>query len=116
MNISQEQLIICNKYGILPFDTSFNSIIGISENVKDKNIFPINGLRHNVDEITSGWYIWAGLEFSYESDFFKPLHIEHLLDWRPDILKYLALPPGYRFLIGEDNYEDVWFDKNLLNI
>ena len=116
MRYSKEQLIICNKYGVLPFDTSIYSIIGIAENVRDKNVFPVNGLRHNTDDTTSGWYIWSGIEFSYKTDFFKPLHIKHLEEWRPDILKYLALPPGYRFLIGENNYEDVWFDNSLLNI
>jgi hypothetical protein len=28
---------------------------------------------------------------------------------------YLALPPGWRFLIAPD-YEDVWFDESLLHI
>jgi hypothetical protein len=28
--------------------------------------------------------------------------------------RYLGLAPGWRFLIGEDGYEDVWFDPDLL--
>ncbi|WP_441007151.1 immunity protein Imm33 domain-containing protein, partial [Neisseria meningitidis] len=35
--------------------------------------------------------------------------------WRPEIIPFLTLPPGYRFLIGENGYEDVWFDELLLN-
>lgn len=28
--------------------------------------------------------------------------------------RYLALPPGWRFVIGADGYEDVWYDASLL--
>jgi hypothetical protein len=30
-------------------------------------------------------------------------------------MKYLALPPGWRFLIAT-NHEDVWFDAALLDV
>ena len=63
---------------------------------------------------TSGWYIWAGEEFSKDPNFFMPLHIGHLKEWCPEIVKYLGLGPGWRFLIAP-GYEDVWEDKSLLN-
>ena len=31
----------------------------------------------------------------------------------PDVLRFLALPPGGRFLVAGD-YEDVWEDTSLL--
>lgn len=75
---------------------------------------PINGLRHLPEGDTTGWYIWAGEKMESDDDFFKPLHVEHLLDWCPDIKKYLGLPPGWRFLVAGD-YEDVWYDESLLD-
>ena len=30
-------------------------------------------------------------------------------------LPFMALPPGWRFMVAED-YEDVWSDSTLLNI
>jgi len=36
-------------------------------------------------------------------------------DELPQVLDYLALPPGWRFLIAPD-YKDVWFDENLLKL
>ena len=108
--ITQKEL--CEKYEITFFDTPFDLKVGVSLNVKD-GILPINGLRHPVTQNTSGWYIWAGEEFNTDPDFFKPLHIFHLIDWCPDVIKYLGLPPGYRFLIA-DGYEDVWTDDSLL--
>ena len=53
--------------------------------------------------------------YQIDSDFFKPLHVEHLADWCPEIRKYLGLPPGWRFLIAGD-HEDVWYDESLLDV
>lgn len=116
METKESQLEICERYGAPFFDAPIHLKVGIAINVKEKDLFPINGLRHKPEEDTTGWYIWAGEEFSEDPDFFVPLHVEHLKEWRPEVLKFLALPPGYRFLIGENEYEDVWFDESLLNI
>jgi hypothetical protein len=114
MDFSKEQKFICQKYNAPFLDTPATLKVGIALNVK-RVLWPINGLRHPPEGDTSGWYIWAGEEFSDDPNFFVPLHIKHLPDWRPDIIKYLGLPPGWRFLIALD-YEDVWEDKSLLGI
>jgi hypothetical protein len=93
------------------FVPSASETVGISLDVKS-GIMPLNGLRHHPVGGTSGWYIWAG-EYSAADDFFKPLHANHLSGWLPAVEPYLALAPGWRFLIADD-YQDVWFDKNLL--
>lgn len=41
--------------------------------------------------------------------------VAHLRDHAPEVLPYLALPPGWRFLIAP-GHEDVWFDEQLLNV
>jgi hypothetical protein len=60
-----------------------------------------------------GWYIWAG-EYSEAPDFFSPLCVEHLDEYCADVLPFLALPPGWRFLFDRKGYVDVWFDAALL--
>ena len=92
----------------------FNLKAGVALNVESQ-LKPVNGLRQPPKGDTTGWYIWAGQVLSDEPDFFQPLHVSHLTDWRPEILKYLGLPPGYRFLLAE-NYQDVWFDASLLDV
>ena len=114
MEIIEEQIQICKKYNVDFIESPLDFKVGINTNVKDLNLFPINGLRHTPQGDTTGWYIWSGDEFNEDPDFFVPLHTEHLKEWRPEIIKFLALPPGYRFLIGENNYEDVWFDEKLI--
>lgn len=73
----------------------------------------MNGLRHPPANGTCGWYIWAGEELSKSADFFQPLHVEHLAERCPLALTFLALPPGWRFLIAPGQ-EEVWFDATLL--
>lgn len=78
----------------------------------DLNADPIHGLRHPKEKGTTGWYIWTG-EYSESEDFFKPMCAEHLLQIRPDLIKYFGLDVGYRFLIDKNEYEDVWYDEKL---
>lgn len=78
-------------------------------------MLPINGLRLVPKGDTTGWYLWAGQKLPFDPDFFVPLHLEHLDDWRPGLTRYLGLAPGWRFLIDpEAEHEDVWADPSLL--
>lgn len=93
--------------------TAADDIVGVARNVRGV-LMPLNGLRHPREGATCGWYLWAGeSEPSSDPDFFEPVHVAHLLEWRPEVADYLALPPGYRFLIAP-GYEDIWFDEALL--
>jgi hypothetical protein len=110
----KEQKTLCEKYDAPFMEAPLYLKVGISLNLKD-GIFPINGLRHAPKGDTTGWYIWAGEELSDSPDFFVPLHVEHLNELHPNIIKYLGLAPGWRFLIAP-NIEDVWEDASLLDI
>ncbi|WP_444861214.1 immunity protein Imm33 domain-containing protein [Arthrobacter woluwensis] len=100
------------RFGTLCMPPDGSLKVGIAKNVL-QGLVPLNALRHPPQGDTSGWYIWAGEELSEESDFFAPLHLAHLHEWCPEILPYLALPPGWRILLAP-GYEDVWFDDTLL--
>lgn len=103
---------ICAKYGADFVPASEGLKLGISLNVRE-GMLPINGVRCPVEGDTTGWYIWAGEVLSEDVDFFRPLHVSHVEQWCPQVLKYLGLPPGWRFLCAGD-YEDVWFDPGSL--
>ncbi len=110
--LTAEQIQMCERHGAAPVEASADLKVGVAANVRD-DLLPINGLRHLPAADTTGWYIWAGEELSDDPNFFVPLHVDHLKEWRPEVLKYLALPPGWRFLIAGD-YDDVWYDASLL--
>lgn len=111
--IVSQQMKICEKYNTEWVGAPLDQKIGVSKNLTS-GIMPINGLRHPPENGTAGWYIWAGGEITTDTNFWKPLHIQHLIELYPSILKYLGLPPGYRFQIDDKGYEDVWEDKSLL--
>ncbi|MEK6987616.1 MAG: hypothetical protein AABX97_05910 [Candidatus Thermoplasmatota archaeon] len=111
-DIEREQKEMCKHFGATWFSSPAHMTVGVAENVRT-GLLPLNGLRHRPEGDTTGWYIWAGDELSRDPAFFKPLHTEHLKERCPLVLKYLGLPPGWRFLVTE-NYEDVWYDPSLL--
>ncbi|WP_308994005.1 hypothetical protein QLS71_015335 [Mariniflexile litorale] len=100
---------ICEKYQSKWNPINKKLMIGCSIDLLSD---PINGLRHPKEGITTGWYIWSG-DWSDKNDFFKPMCAEHLLEIRPELIKYFGLDVGYRFLIDKNGYEDVWFDEKL---
>jgi hypothetical protein len=104
------QLITCEKYGATAQLVGLDKKVGISRNVKE-GVMPIHGVRTLPERGTTGWYIWAG-DYSDDPDFFVPLHVEHLEEWCPLVLQFLALPPGWRFLT-DGSYEDVWQDEDV---
>lgn len=107
------QIQICERFGALFVPAGPGLKLGVAENVRS-GIWPLNGLRHQPNNGTSGWYIWAGVEFSDREDFFQSLHVEHIKEWCPMAAPYLGLGPGWRFLVTNDR-EDVWFDPTLLS-
>lgn len=100
------------RFGVTPEPPEDDGKVGIARNVK-AGLFPLNALRHSSQGDASGWFIWAEEELSSDPDFFVPVHISHLAEWCPQILPYLALPPGWRVLLAP-GYEDVWFDGEIL--
>ena len=105
----EPQKKICKKYNSIWKPVNKKLKIGVSDNLNES---PINGLRHSQDKGTTGWFIWSG-EYSENDDFFKPICAEHLLQMRPEIIKYLGLEIGFRFLVDNKDYEDVWKDENI---
>jgi hypothetical protein len=111
-SVMQLQISVCTEHAVAYFPIDETLKVGIAKNFR-LGIQPLNGLRHSPTSETSGWYFWRGEELSTAIDFFEPLHTFHLADRAPQVLKYLGLPPGWRFLIA-DGYEDVWFDGSLI--
>lgn len=109
----EHQRAFCRERGhdCVPADPA--SKVGFA--IQTQGLAPINGLRHPAQGDTNGWYIWCGEKLSSEPDFFSPLHTHHLAERCPEAIRFLGLPPGYRFLVAGE-YIDVWFDPTLLEV
>ncbi len=108
---SEEQQRICWEHQVAPAPPLDGEKAGIALATLDQ--VPLNGLRHRPEAGTSGWYIWGGTTMSEAADFFDPLHHLHMAEYCPAALPFLALPPGWRFLVAPGQV-DVWFDPELL--
>ncbi len=113
--VSTDQYVTCQRFNVTCVPCPPDCKVGVARNVRDDGLWPLNGLRHAPEGDTTGWYIWAGERLSQALNFFVPLHVKHLGQWCPQVLPYLGLPPGWRFLIAPD-HEDVWNDMSLLEI
>ncbi|MFL9863609.1 hypothetical protein PQR67_05445 [Paraburkholderia fungorum] len=89
----EQQRTVCQRFHTPFFACDVHLKFGVSLNVKS-GTRPLNGIRIHADTGTSGWFIWAGETLSQDPDFFVPLHGEHLKQWAPLVLPYLALPVG----------------------
>jgi hypothetical protein len=102
---------ICIKFGSKPLPPLATEKVGIA--LQTLHLLPLNALRHQPENGTSGWYIWGGGELPTAPDFFQPLHFSHLPQHLPNLLPYLSLAPGWRVLLAP-GHEDVWYDEALL--
>lgn len=111
-----KQKEICKRYKSKWTPINNKLFVGASNNLVTD---PINGIRHRNDKETTkgttGWFIWSG-EWSDADDFFKPMCAEHLLQIRPQIIRYLGLDAGFRFLADSKGFEDVWYDEAIKQI
>lgn len=105
------QVRICTAQNVEPAPPLASDKAGIA--LTTLRVGPLNGMRIRPECGASGWYIWGGA-YSEASDFFAPLHHHHMTDRCPAALPFMALPPGWRFLVAP-GHVDVWFDPQLLN-
>ena len=109
---TNDLISVCERFLAKPLLPAAGSRLGIA--LDTLSSLPIHGMRIEPTEGTNGWYLWCGGEPSSHDDFYAPLCIEHLGEYLPQALEYMSLPPGYRFVIDNSGYEDVWFDSALL--
>ncbi len=102
--IHESQHRICDKYG-LPAQAP-EAMVALAFGSLDQS--PIYGTRIDLPENgTISWFIHCGA-YSDAADFYQPLHAAHLAELLPQVLAYLALPSGTKFILDRAGYEDVW--------
>lgn len=107
-SLYDHQRSICLLYGTSFLPPAPGSKVGIALQTLDQ--VPVHGFRIPQTATTSGWYIYAGDEWTDADDFYQPLCNEHLADYCPFVLPLLGLPPGWRFVADANGYRDVWKD------
>src|SRR5690606_11887385 len=83
--------------------------IACSDGVLESRL-PVDGARYRYSGKMSGWFLSTNL-YDGTAKTAKVHHAYHVTAARPDLAKYLALPPGYRFDLGAGGR--IWFDPEL---
>ena len=104
-----EQHAVCEKVGVDYAAPTFDQMIVVSDGVLEGD--PAEGVRYPSPEHMSGWWLTTD-RLDGEEKNLKTVHIQHVSVNRPDLVKFLALPFGYRFH-GPTN--DVWLDEKINN-
>ena len=101
-----EQKLLCEEFGSTYIEVNGDDVVAVA--VHTLNQDPIVGIRRIAETAENvSWYIYGG-ELPEGDDFFETMSIKKLQDIIPEVLPYLALDVGYRFMIDGDDYEDVW--------
>ncbi|MFG1995769.1 hypothetical protein ACGFJ7_37940 [Actinoplanes sp. NPDC048988] len=112
MRISWEQRRVCRRFGVRGVAPGGGSMVGLALS-RGPEVLPLNAVRHLPVGASNGWYVWRGEADPADDGFYSPLHVEHLSDHAPELIPYLALPPGWAVVLAP-GYEDVYFDEDLL--
>jgi hypothetical protein len=91
--IDQEQLVVISK-GVYEGD-------------------PLEGVRYPSPEHMSGWWLTTD-QYDGNTESLITVHFSHIIEHRPEVAIYMALPYGYRFMLGGKE-EHVWFDEDVAN-
>ncbi|TZF99410.1 hypothetical protein FW781_05655 (plasmid) [Chryseobacterium panacisoli] len=108
ISVVRQQSEICWQQNLIPLFPNFNQSVVISDGVYEGK--DIEGIRYDSPQDKSGWYLITD-DYNDDIKSLKMVHFYHVAFARPDILKYLAIPIGYRFLMKDGNIEIRQDDK-----
>ncbi|GGK48068.1 hypothetical protein SAMN04490189_0043 [Pseudomonas koreensis] len=95
---------VCEQYGLPVLPPEEMVAVAIGSLGKS----PIYGTRVQLPEGGNvSWFIHCG-DYSATDDFYQAVHIQHLSEMLPQVVNYLCLPTGAKFIIDTEGYEDVW--------
>ena len=98
ITVIRSQSEICSEYSEVTIFPNFSQNIVISKGVYEgKNI---EGIRYESPGHMCGWWLITD-DYDDNVDSLMNVHYFDVAFKRPDILKYLALPFGYRFLMDK---------------
>lgn len=109
ISVISEQKQECMKYDVVPSFPTFSQMIIVSKGVLEGE--KIDAVRYPSPNHMTGWWLTTE-QYDDDTNSLETLHYYHIVFKRPDIIKHLALPFGFRFFSGQEG--DVWFDEEVL--
>ncbi|WP_445115933.1 immunity protein Imm33 domain-containing protein [Acinetobacter sp. WZC-1] len=101
----EEQKLVCEEFDSAYIKVSEEDVIALATQTLTRE--PIVGLRKKPADDGVAWFIYGG-ELEEGEDFFETMTVRELEKILPEVVPYLALEEGFRFMIDRDDYEDIW--------
>lgn len=109
ISIISSQSELCFQYGVVPLFPSFSQSIVISNGVYERK--DIEAIRYESPQDMCGWWLITD-DYDNNIESLMTVHYYHVAFKHPDILKFLALPFGYQFLMENGEIEITKDDEN----
>jgi len=114
MSILNHQKKICKKFGLSYEPCDIEQYLYISESVKEGK-FPIEWKRYIEEGDFCGWYIWSG-EKLLDNESYTKVSLNNIDEYSKELIKFLWLERGTRFIIEDDDYIEAEFDYRVFNM
>ncbi|WP_010604482.1 immunity protein Imm33 domain-containing protein [Pseudoalteromonas maricaloris] len=111
LEVIKVQQECCENYRAQYTPVDEEQMVVISDGVYEG--LPLEGVRYPSPDHMSGWWLTTD-EYNGDTSSLKTVHFTHIVEHRPEVAIYMALPPGYRFMLGGQE-EHVWFDEEVAN-
>ncbi len=100
---------ICLRYGSQCCFIDEGTMVAIAASTIGNS--PVYGVRLEAAPGAIEWFLWCG-EHRDDVDFYAPYHAKHITEMLPLVVPYLALEPGFKFIVDDAGYEDVWRESD----
>ncbi|UUC44464.1 immunity protein Imm33 domain-containing protein [Flavobacterium cerinum] len=111
LNVLNQQLFVCDQLKVEPNFPDFDQIVSVDPLVKTG--LPTHLFRWLSDFPDSGWVALTD-NFDEETMSFEEMTVGQLMTLRPELIKFMALPFGYK-VIWDGKDAKIAFDNNLIN-
>jgi hypothetical protein len=103
----QEQHRICESVGAGFSPPRADKLAVISEGVIEGEA--LEGIRYPAPEHMSGWWFLTA-RYKSDKDAVRSLHLFHVIEARPELAQFLALPHGFAF---RSDSKRIWHEKGI---
>lgn len=112
-DFKKEELKKFNLQSINFYLPTEDQLVVISDGVLEGEL--VEGVRYFSPKHMSGWWLTTE-KYNGNIDTLHTEHFQHCFEKRPDLIKYLSLPAGFRFFQNgyKKNKEDIWFDSKIV--
>lgn len=111
-NLEDKAIELCKEHGVAPKMPSNDQLIVVSQGVFEGE--KVEAVRYPSPHHMSGWWITTK-DYNGDVSTLLTQHFSHLIEKRPDLIRFMALPCGFRFFEQgyNDHNEDVWNDPEV---